>query len=290
MSGRPSPVPPAVRRARVAATFNEVAEEYDQGGVAWFAPIARRLVECLAPRPGERALDIGCGRGAALFELAEAVGTSGAVTGIDLAPAMVEAARTQARARGIANVDLHVMDAAAPDLARSSYDLATASFVLFFMPAPVAALRAWRRLLAPGGRLGVSTYDQDDVGLLGDVLRPYLPEPAFQPPSPFRDDDTVEQVFAAGGFSRIQTQAFDFSVSFADPGEWHSWSWSHGQRAVWERVPPAERDHVRVVAERHLADLRGQDGRIALTQRIRLTTGVRPPGEWETPAPPGLRQ
>ena len=48
-----------------------------------------------APQPGERALDIGCGRGAATALLAEAVGDAGTVTAIDLSQRMVEHTRAQ---------------------------------------------------------------------------------------------------------------------------------------------------------------------------------------------------
>jgi len=257
----------------VAATFDQVADGYDQGGVRWFAPIARRLVGLLAPRRGERALDLGCGRGAVLFELAAAVGEHGSVTGIDLAPRMIEATGADARARGMANVDLRVMDAAAPALPPSSYHLAAASFVLFFLPAPVAALRAWRRLLVPGGRLGVSSYDQDEAGLLGDVFQPYLPSPAFRPASPFGSEEGVAQAMRASGFTAVRTLSFDLTVAFTDADEWYAWSWSHGQRAVWERIPLAERGQVRAAVAGRLAQARGPDGRLQLTQRIRLTTG-----------------
>jgi ubiquinone/menaquinone biosynthesis C-methylase UbiE len=266
----------AQRRAAVAATFDQVADGYDQGGVRWFAPIARRLVGQLAPQPGERALDLGCGRGAALFDLAAAVGEHGSVTGIDLAPRMIEATAADARARGVANVDLRVMDAAAPTLPLSSYHLAAASFVLFFLPAPVAALRAWRRLLRPDGRLGVSSYDQDEAGLLGDVFQRYLPSPSFRPDSPFSSEEGVARAMRASGFTAVRTLSFDLTVSFADAGEWYAWSWSHGQRAVWERIPAAERGQVRAAAAARLDAARDPQGRLQLSQRIRLTTGSNP--------------
>ena len=79
----------AVRR--VSRLYTELADAYDSSGVEFFGPMARRLVELIAPRPGERALDIGCGRGAVSLPLAEAVGPGGAVTAADLVPAMVEA-------------------------------------------------------------------------------------------------------------------------------------------------------------------------------------------------------
>ena len=100
----------------VAGVFDRSAATYDAVGVAWFTPIAELLVAELAPQPGVHALDIGCGRGAALWPLAQAVGPAGAVTGIDLSTAMVEATRKDVSARGLSNVDLQVMNASAPDL------------------------------------------------------------------------------------------------------------------------------------------------------------------------------
>jgi ubiquinone/menaquinone biosynthesis C-methylase UbiE len=74
------------QRERIAAMFDQVADSYDQVGVELFQPIADRLVHILAPRPGERALDLGCGRGAALLRLAAGVGPTGRALGMDLVP------------------------------------------------------------------------------------------------------------------------------------------------------------------------------------------------------------
>jgi len=271
------PVPPAQRRARVAAVFDRVARGYDQDGVPWFTPIARRLVDELAPMPGERALDLGCGRGAALFALAGRVGPTGRVTGIDLAPRMVAATGADVRSRRLAQVDLHVMDAAAPRLPESAYDLAVASFVLFFLPAPVAALRAWRRLLVPGGRLGVSTFAEHRAGWLDEVFRPYLAEPGFAAGSPFDTDGGVERLVTAAGFTEVRTTSFELDVRFAGLEQWQAWSRSHGQLAVWDLIPPGEVPAVRAAAAQRLAGFRAPDGSFCLTHRIRLTLARRPP-------------
>jgi ubiquinone/menaquinone biosynthesis C-methylase UbiE len=267
-------VRPAERRARVAAVFDQVAGVYDQVGVPWFQPIAGELVRRLAPVPGERAVDIGCGRGAALFALAEAVGPGGWADGIDLAPRMVSESTAEARRRGLMSVGLHVMDAMTPRLPAGSYDVLAASFVLFFLPAPVAALRAWRKLLRPGGRLGLSTFAQSQSGALEEVFRPFLPRPAFGPDT-FASDEGVERLLTAAGLVNVRTSVFEFEAEFSSIDQWLAWSWSHGQRAVWEQIPAADHGLVRAAAADHLERHRVADGRIRLPQRIRITLAAR---------------
>lgn len=272
----------AERRQRVAAVFDRAAATYDGVGVPWFRPIAERLVAELAPAPGERVLDVGCGRGAALFPLAEAVGPAGHVTGIDLAPGMVAATAADVRRRGLSSVNLHVMDAAGPDLEPSSYDVVAASLVLFFLPDPSGALLAWRDLLVPGGRLGISTFGERDQRwvALDDVFRPYLPPQLLDARTsgmsgPFASDEGVEGLLSAAGFTGVRTSGDDFSVTFADPDQWYEWSWSHGQRVMWEAVPQDERETVKAAAFEQLANCREPDGRVSLHQRVRFTMAVR---------------
>ena len=144
------------QQTAIAGVFDRAAATYDRVGVELFGPVAERLVAELDPRPGERVLDVGCGRGAVLLRAAVRVGPGGAVDGVDLAPQMVEAARAEARAAGL-DVDVRVGDAMAPGPGRGPYDVVASSLVLFFLPDPAAALRAWRELLVDGGRLGVTT-------------------------------------------------------------------------------------------------------------------------------------
>lgn len=266
------------RSAGIAALFDRVAETYESVGVPWFAPIGAELVRALAPAPGERAVDLGCGRGATLLPLADAVGPTGRVTGIDLSAGMLTHLEAEVRARGLSTVDLRVMDAGAPSLPPGSYDLAVSSLVLFFLPDPAGALRAWRELLRPGGRLGVSTFAaQDPVWQdVDSVFRPYLPAHLLDARTssgsgPFGSDAGMEELVSAAGFTGVRTVRFDLPVVFADPEQWRVWSWSHGQRAMWESVPDDRRAGVLADATARLEPARGPDGRITLTQGVRLT-------------------
>jgi ubiquinone/menaquinone biosynthesis C-methylase UbiE len=273
----------AAASARVAAIFDRVADTYDNVDVPWFTPIAEGLVRELAPRPGERALDVGCGRGAALFPLAGAVGPTGAVTGIDLAPRMVTAARDEAARRGLTQVDVHLMDAAAPDLPAGGCHLVASSLVVFFLPDPAAALRAWRELLTPGGRLGIATFGARDPRWeqLDALFRPYLPAQLLDARTsgaagPFASDAGVEELLTAAGYTRVRTATRDVEAVFTGPEHWHAFSMSHGQRAMWDAVPEGERATLRAATTDFVEGLRGDDGTVRLTQRVRYTLAERP--------------
>jgi Methyltransferase domain len=135
-----------------AALFDRTADTYDQLGVDMFHSVAERLVVELSPTAGVRALDVGCGRGGTLARLARAVLPHGDAIGIDLSPRLVELPKADLEAAGV-HAEVGVGDAIAPEFDRAGYDLIAASLVVFSLPDPVAALRAWRRLLVDGGRV-----------------------------------------------------------------------------------------------------------------------------------------
>ena len=268
------------KRQAVAGVFDRVAATYDQVGIDFFQPIASGLVAELAPREGERVLDIGCGRGAALVPLALAVGATGSVTGIDLSPNMVAAARQTAADAGFL-AEIMVGDAQEPDLPSASYDVIGSSLVLFFLPEPVPALRAWRELLVAGGRLGISTFgDYSNQWQAIDALFiPFLPEMPDARTSgtkgPFSSDAGVEQLLREAGYTDVRTATTMVSVRFTDHDHWYRWSWSVGQRAMWEAIPEQKRPEVKALAYEQLETCRDESGQIGFDQQVRYTLGNR---------------
>lgn len=110
---------------------------------AWAALLARHL-----PEPPAEVLDLGCGTGTLTVLLARA---GHQVCGVDLAPAMVAAARAKIAAAGVvATVDEG--DAADPPGAPDAYDVVLSRHVLWALPDPAAVLARWARLVRPGGR------------------------------------------------------------------------------------------------------------------------------------------
>ena len=261
----------------IGGVFDRVADTYDAVGVPWFTPIAAGLVDELAVTPGERVLDIGCGRGAALRPLALATGSGGRAVGIDLAPRMVEL--TALDLADLPQVEVLVGDAQAPAFAPASFDVAAASLVLFFLPDPAAGLRAWAELVVPDGRIGVSTFGAQDERwrAVDEVFVPYLPAAMLDARTsgrsgPFASDAGMEALFADAGLTDVRTVTRTVQAVMRDAEHLLAFTWSHGQRAMWEAVPPDARDEVRdrIVA---LASELTTDGHISLGQEVRYTLG-----------------
>ncbi len=119
-----------------------------------------RLLEALAPRPGERVLDVACGTGLVTLAAAHAVGTGGAVVGVDISGRMVESAVQQAGARGVLNASFARMDAEGLDFADALFDVVLCALGLMYVPDPARAMAEMRRVVRPGGRIGVVVWGE----------------------------------------------------------------------------------------------------------------------------------
>ena len=162
----------ADRAGYVRAMFGEIAGRYDlmnaimTGGRhhAWRRAAARALV-----RPGDAVLDAGCGTGDLAFACAGAGAAS--VLGVDFAAPMLARARRKARARGARGVAFAAADATRLPLAGGSIDVWCAAFAVRNIPDLGAALAEARRVLRPGGRLGVLEITRVERGWLRPLAR-----------------------------------------------------------------------------------------------------------------------
>jgi ubiquinone/menaquinone biosynthesis C-methylase UbiE len=115
--------------------------------LAWSALLTR----CLPAGGPQSVLDVGCGTGSLALESAR---LGHRVTGVDLAPAMVARAAEKLAAAGLAaEAEFLVGDAAEPPTGEQTYDVVLARHLLWTLPSPGDALRAWVRRTRPGGRL-----------------------------------------------------------------------------------------------------------------------------------------
>jgi ubiquinone/menaquinone biosynthesis C-methylase UbiE len=276
----------AEQKAYFAGVFDRAAPTYDQTGVDFFARVGTELVAAAGLRPGDRVLDVGSGRGANLFPAAAAVAPGGAVTGVDLAPGMVAETAAEIERRGIANATVRIGDAEAPDFPEGGFDAVLAGFVLFFLPDAQAGVQRYARLLRPGGRLAVSTFQEMSAEELAsrqriaDGLRhlwPQVPAPVTTGPPPearLRTRESIADLLAPAGFTDLAFAERDVPLRFTTLDEYWRWMWSQGMRAMLERIPADRLDEAQAVIAEELDRLR-EDGVITLRMRVRLTTATR---------------
>jgi ubiquinone/menaquinone biosynthesis C-methylase UbiE len=274
---------PGDATAGVARLFDELAEDYDQSGVAFFAPIAEGLVDLLELAPGERVVDIGCGRGAVTIPAARAVGPTGSVTAVDIAPTMVEYTRRMASDLGYGHVHTALATADGVGLPDKSVDVVASSLVLFFAPDPGSALSSWVRLLVPGGRIGIATFGAPDSTWerVDALFRPYLPAQLLDARTtgqsgPFATDEGMEALLAASGAVGVGTVRRPVRVHFDDARQWRRFSMSTGQRAFWRFVPEERRRPLYEEAAEVLEEARTDRGDIILVQDVRYTLARAP--------------
>lgn len=138
------------------AIFSRHAEAYDrrldQIMARGEARGRTRVLELVDARPGMRILDLACGPGNLSRRLASAVAPGGEVVGVDLAPGMIDVARS----RGIRNARFELMDIEELGFADASFDAAACGHGLQFVPHLARALSEARRVLRPGSTLAAS--------------------------------------------------------------------------------------------------------------------------------------
>jgi ubiquinone/menaquinone biosynthesis C-methylase UbiE len=148
---------PAIAKTCCAAVYESEAlhwllgDSFHPGGLQ----LTERVGRLLDLGPGSRLLDVACGRGASVLLLAERFGCQ--AVGVDMSPHSIDAARQAAFSRGLeSSVRFATADAERLPFPAESFDAVLCECALCLFPDKPAAAREMARVLAPGGRVGVS--------------------------------------------------------------------------------------------------------------------------------------
>jgi len=202
--------PPA--NSLAAQAWIEVREPLDRQ----LSSLGLRAVEALSPRVGETVVDVGCGTGQTVLQLASRVGPRGRIIGVDIAPMVLDVAREQAR--GLGQVSFIDGDAATLDLPEGSADAFFSRFGVMAFPDPVAAFTNFRRILKPEGRVAFVCWrslEENELDLL--PLRAAGLEHLLDPtPFSFEDPDYIRGTLEAAGFKDVVVQPHDQTVTSGD--------------------------------------------------------------------------
>jgi SAM-dependent methyltransferase len=244
----------------------------------WSALVAERFLAWLAPEPGGRWLDVGCGTGA-LAEQILARSAPAEVVGVDPAPAFVEAAAARL---GSDTARFLVADAQSVPLGDEEFDAAVSGLVLNFVPDPERAVAEMRRTVRSDGLVAAYVWDYAD-GM--EFLREFWDAAAGLDPGaeqlhegrrfPIAGREGVAEVFAATKLEAIGVTAITIPTTFADFDDfWSPFLAGQGPAAAYVASLPAEsRDRLRDELERRLP--READGSIALSARAWATRARR---------------
>ncbi|HEX8066763.1 MAG TPA: methyltransferase domain-containing protein [Thermoleophilaceae bacterium] len=200
--------------------------EFDENVVAQLEEIyrsrdvlRRRLLvrEALAPAPGERVLDVGCGPGYYAAEIREAIGPEGSVVGVDSSAGMLAVATHRCREHG--GVEFREGDATELPVEDASFDAALSVQVLEYVEDVAAALAEIRRALRPGGRvvlwdvdwttLSLHSVDSDRSNRVLRVWDEHLADPALP--------RTLTARMRAAGFEDVRAEGHSFTTTALDP-------------------------------------------------------------------------
>jgi SAM-dependent methyltransferase len=188
---------------------------------AMLAPFGGAAIEASGIAQGQHVVDIGCGAGTTSFALADRVGPTGHVLGIDISEPLIDRARERATTR--TSVEFRLGDASRTPLPSAGFDLLFSRFGVMFFDDPVAAFWHLRSALRPGGRLAFACWrgaEENDwvrlpMGAIRDIVPP-APPPPLEAPGPFSFGDCgrVADILGAAGFSDIGIKPFDHEIVF----------------------------------------------------------------------------
>jgi len=195
--------------AMVASEYDSSAEGFARSAHAIYARLATPLVKAAAVRPGERVLDIATGTGAVGAQL------DGAVVGLDVSA-------EQLRQNPLVNK--RVGSAEHLPFSRSSFDVVVCGFGINHFARPLIALQEVRRVLAPGGRLALSTWLRPQSGYAPkDIVLSALERHAGRSRTPAAEvidalservgsADALAALLAEAGFTAVQVTVVGVEV------------------------------------------------------------------------------
>jgi SAM-dependent methyltransferase len=260
-----------------AAGWELVAGRYEH----FWSPITSQAIDALLDaarvEAGMRVLDVGTGTGDAAARAAE---RGADATGVDIASAMVEIATRRHPAASFLQAPVTELP-----FGDESFDAAVGNIVIQHIGGPERAARELARVLAPGGRVALSTWDVPDrspffAALLGAIADAEVPPPSEIPPSPsffhFADGAAFGALLLGAGFAdvEIDTVSFDLPVESADGLITALAEGTVRTGALLRAADDSQRLQIRAGLEARLARWR-RDERYAVPASVKIASGKR---------------
>ena len=261
------------RWERAAAGWEATRERLQRDA----APVTDWLLDAAGLRPGATVLEVAAGAGETGLQAARRVAPGGRAIITDGAEAMVAAVERRAAELGLADVEVRPMEAEWLDLPAASVDALVCRWGLMLLADPEAALREWRRVLRPGGRLALAAWAAPDANPWLTRLHGLLVERGLSPagdpgdPGPFAlaDPERLEDLLWGAGLTGVRVEALDFVYRAASLDEWWEHAIATSSRAAdaVAGLAPAEHYALRDAFDGAYAEFADATGRVAIPAR-----------------------
>lgn len=253
----------------VTDRWDAVAGSYGSSPVV--ARLAKALVDVVEISPGESVIDVGTGTGLALIPAAMASG-AGVAVGVDRSLGMLEVATVRVTDIAVANAALIRADAGHLPVRGASFNVALAASVWQFLGYAREALVEWRRVLRPGGRLGLSVPGPGSgASIPADLTAKYFPSldrstqefflSRGSPPLP----DLAEAAITAG-FSEATVASRSWDDTLPGPEDWWAIQWTHAVRFFLQALDPEALSRLKAEALERL--VRSNNGGVIVTTKV----------------------
>jgi SAM-dependent methyltransferase len=198
--------------------FDVPAASYGRYMGRFSEPLAVQFAELAGVRPGQRALDVGCGPGALTGQLVERLG-SNAVSAIDPSSSFVAAARAR-----LPDVDVRAGSAEELPYSDDTFDAALAQLVVHFMADPVAGLAEMARVTRPGGVVAACVWDYGSasgpLSTFWHSVHDLDPTAADESGMAGAREGHLAQLFEAAGLGRPESSSLTVTVMFERFAAW----------------------------------------------------------------------
>jgi SAM-dependent methyltransferase len=180
---------------------------------ALFAPLTATVLDAAPLSRGQSVLDVGCGCGTTVLELARRVGPEGHVLGVDISRPMLEVAAERVAAGHLGHAALTLADAATHRFHAGAYDLVFSRFGVMFFDDPAAAFTNIRGALSAAGRLFFVCWkpitENPWFAVPVAAVTPFVaPQPPADPHAPgpfaFADPERVRGILTQAGFHDVE--------------------------------------------------------------------------------------
>jgi len=245
---------------------------YERYMGAWSRLAGEQFLEWIAPSPGLRWLDVGCGNGA-FTELIVDRCAPASVDGVDPSIDQIEFARTRPAAR---MARFQIGNATSLPFPNDAFDAAVMPLVISFVPDPAAGVAEMARVVAPGGIVSAYMWDQPDGGLPYGTLIAEMESMGVHVPVPPSVDasraDVMQNLWIAAGLDRVETRSITVRRTFENFEDF--WATVQLGPAVSRRLASMSAGQLRQLEDRMRGLLQADaSGHISYTARANAVQG-----------------